>query len=251
MDNKDLKAKYDAMHQEGKTSWFDDGHRERMAILSLGEPWIGKSVIEVGCGEGDLLAMMRMAGGAPVGLDYSEAAIDTARARYPDLAVFVGDYREADLAAKFDRIVLQGVLEHLNAPWEELKWMVDNLLAPGGDIVISAPCFANLRGVCWMTLQLLFNVPMSLTDLHFLDPWDFENVIRQLGWSSADFMSIEQDWASGQKMIDDYEKRLPAALNDAGMSLEGVPRLMRWMIQLIKRREVHGAGAVQVWRIQT
>ena len=72
---------------------------------------------------------------------------------------------------------MQGVLEHLDDPFTELKWMMDNLLTEKGDVITSSPCFLNTRGIVWMTLDMLGAV-MSKTDLHYLDPWEFRGVLR-------------------------------------------------------------------------
>ena len=53
-------------------------------------------------------------------------------------------------------------------------------LKPQGQLVVTCPSFLNLRGHVWMTLQLLLDVPMSLTDLHFICPFDMERWAEEL-----------------------------------------------------------------------
>ena len=51
-----------------------------------------------------------------------------------------------------------------------------------GYLINLCPSFLNVRGHVWMTLQLLFDVPMSLSDLHFLCPFDFEEFCEGKGY---------------------------------------------------------------------
>jgi len=200
--------------------------------------------------------MMAMAGASVCGIDYSPEAIETANDRYPEIEIHCADYREQTEALKSDRLVLMGVLEHLDKPWEELKWMVDNLLTPGGDIVISAPNFTNPRGFVWMALQELLDVPMSLTDLHQLSLWDFNQFCADTGYRMMNRWSIEHSWAGGQKMLDDFQKRLPAALKEANLPTAGVYKFLRWLEKYTETYtwvagDGQGCGAVAIYRIQT
>lgn len=82
----------------------------------------GQRVIEIGCGEGDLLAALAPSAG--VGVDFSGAMVRRANARHPGLHFVQGDAHDlSDLEGEFDAIVLsdlvndvwdvQGVLEQL------------------------------------------------------------------------------------------------------------------------------------------
>jgi hypothetical protein len=133
-----------------------------------------------------------------------------------------------DLRGQYDAVVLQGVAEHLDHPFDELRWLFERLVAPRGCLITSSPSFLNPRGYVWMTLNLLFDVPMSLSDLHFLCPFDFERFADELG-SPLLVKSTDQDWGVGQRLLLDFAKRLPNALADAGMPTSGVPRLLDWL----------------------
>ena len=127
MRNRDLKQEYDKMHHEGQSAWFDSGESERQAILEMGEPWHRKTVLEIGCGEGELLDMINRAGGITTGIDYSAEAIATARERFPHLDTWCCNWNEYFTTAGRrtpDVIVMQGVLEHLDDWRESLDDMI-------------------------------------------------------------------------------------------------------------------------------
>ncbi len=230
IDNELLREVYDKMHSEGPGAWFDDGAEERETILKMGEPW-GFGTLEIGCGEGDLASMIaeRTLPDGLVAIDYSEEAIRKAKEKYREMCFFAKlNYREIIEKNRYSRLVLQGVLEHLDNPFVELKWMMDNLLADGGDVITSSPMFVNPRGFVWMALNAVGAV-MSKTDLHFLNPWDSEQFCKESGYR-LEWTSCNHSWANGKRMIEDFEKRLPLALKDGNLPLSiKVTELIAWL----------------------
>jgi len=217
MTNKELQEKYDQMHHEGQTAWFSDGEEERLAIYQMGRPWKGKTVLEIGCGEGHLASMIAAGGGHVSGIDYSDTAIEKAMQLY-DRPVFASVHYK-DYSGLYNTLIMQGVLEHLDKPFEELKWMKDNLLDPSkGTIITSSPCFINPRGYVWMVLATMLGAPMSLTDLHFLHPWQFKEFAEKENML-LHFDTCDMSWGNGPAMIEDFKKRLPLAMKDLGRKL--------------------------------
>ena len=93
----------------------------------------GSSVLEIGCGTGDLLASMRPSRG--VGVDISPEMVKIASARYPDM-----DFREMDASLEtfeetFDHIILSSLLGEL----DDIQIFLDNLKSathPGTRIIV-------------------------------------------------------------------------------------------------------------------
>ena len=175
MKNQDLKRHYDQVYRKDSKNYYTfSSYEESQNILRLLNDINGKKIIEIGCGEGNLCSMMAMAGGIITGIDYSHDAIEIAKSRHNlnNLNFVRNDYRKIN--DNFDIVIMQGTLEHLDDPFGELKWIMTNILNDKGYVITSSPSFINPRGYIWMTLQLLFDVPMSLSDLHFLCPFDFK-----------------------------------------------------------------------------
>lgn len=234
------------MHAEGQSAWFDDGALERNAIL-VETNYNGKVVLEIGCGEGELLNGIHNLGGNVFGLDYSREAIQTARKRFPQISsrLFRGNYTDHD--GKYDIVVMQGVLEHLDNPFAELKAII-NRFEPE-TVVTSSPCFLNTRGIVWMTLNMLGAV-MSLTDLHYLNPWQFEDFCAhhhyKLTTNSSDY-----GWARNTKMINDLKQRIPLALRDGNIDHDPdkLEQFMDWLTRATSHISCNH-GAVMIYRIE-
>ncbi len=71
----------------------------------------GMRVLEIGCGQGDLLAALKPAHG--VGVDLSAKMIERARERYPQLRFVCRDAHALDLGEKFDFIICADLVNEL------------------------------------------------------------------------------------------------------------------------------------------
>jgi 2-polyprenyl-3-methyl-5-hydroxy-6-metoxy-1,4-benzoquinol methylase len=95
----------------------------------------GLRVLELGCGEGDLLASLAPAKG--VGVDFSPAMVDEARRRHPDLQFITADAHDlSQLDGPFDVIVVSDLL-HDAWDVQGLLTGLQRLCHPGTRIVMN------------------------------------------------------------------------------------------------------------------
>lgn len=71
----------------------------------------GSRVLELGCGQGDLLAALKPSYG--VGVDFSKCMLDQARGRYSHLTFVEADVHGLELEEKFDVIILSDLVNDL------------------------------------------------------------------------------------------------------------------------------------------
>jgi len=72
----------------------------------------GRSVLEIGCGTGTLLARLSPRRG--MGIDFSQRMVEIAAAKFPDLIFVVADAEEFDPDETFDYVIIPDVIEHVS-----------------------------------------------------------------------------------------------------------------------------------------
>jgi SAM-dependent methyltransferase len=71
----------------------------------------GQSIIELGCGQGDLLAALKPESG--LGVDFSSQQIRRARSRHPSLQFLESDAHDLDIDRQFDVVILSDLVNDL------------------------------------------------------------------------------------------------------------------------------------------
>ena len=234
----DLKDYYDYAYSVGKSTHFLKyrGGRELSEEHVWVRDWIDKEysgsrqqMLDFGCGEANFLRVMTRFE-CRIGIDFSERALAKAREGGEGLDLRLGTEEILELFyGQMDIVTSFGTLEHTNDPeatfrrlFQCVRWNA------GGTLILSCPSFLNARGVIWMTLALLFNVPMSLSDRHYLSPAVFTSWLRGSG-RSLELHSVDHDVTEGDYFAVDMTKRLNNALRDAGMDNSKVDQLISWV----------------------
>jgi len=86
-------------------------HRELEKYLRFLIPQ-GSSVLEIGCGTGELLASLSP--GRGIGIDISPKTIDMARSKFPHLQFYVGDAEDLQIHEKFDYVLMVETIGHVD-----------------------------------------------------------------------------------------------------------------------------------------
>jgi ubiquinone/menaquinone biosynthesis C-methylase UbiE len=238
--SKGLKTLYNKVYRKGKDNFFSfsTDYVTREVINSIN--FKNKKVLEIGCGAGDTALSIAKHGGQILATDLSKEAINIAKKKkHKNLEFKAVTYDKVQ--DTFDIIVLQEVIEHMDNPLQVLR-KLKKKLKPKGKIVIACPSFMNVRGYVWMTLVKLFDVPMSLSDINFLCPFDFEEYAVKLNMKLK-WHTFNTDLGNNNKMIVDMKKRLTNALTDAKMKADA-KALLKWLEQVSKfdhKSETSGA----------
>jgi 2-polyprenyl-3-methyl-5-hydroxy-6-metoxy-1,4-benzoquinol methylase len=143
----------------------------------------GERVLDLGCGEGDLTAVLARAGARTLGVDVAEAALARARRRHPELS-FEPVPIDGPLPLEdgtFDVVWASEVIEHVA---DTARWLseVRRVLAPRGRLLVTTPNHGRLalalRGVEHYSAPLGDHLHLysarSLREL--LDEFDFTQI---------------------------------------------------------------------------
>ena len=155
--------------------------------------WRDKRVLDVGCGEGFLALRLAERGNRVTGVDILESPL------HRDV---MEDYVRCDLATQarlrlgrlerraYDAILLLDVLEHLPRP-EEVLEICRELIAPGGEVLLSVPNVANIT-VRLMLLAGRFEYAergiLDRTHLRFYTRRTFRRLLAKEGFR------VEREW---------------------------------------------------------
>ena len=134
----------------------ESGYRgDHLLVAQMVEP--GSRVLDVGCGEGDLLRLLESRGVDGRGIELSREGVNRCVAK--GLAVVQGD-ADTDLANypddAFDYVILSQTLQATRQP----RAVLENLLRIGRRAIVSFPNFGYWK----MRLQLLVGGHMPRTD---------------------------------------------------------------------------------------
>lgn len=136
----------------------------------------GLTVLELGCGHGDLLASLSPSLG--VGIDFSDQMIQKARQKHPELHFIQADIHEMPVDEKFDVIILSDLVNDL---WDVQAVMenIRRLSHPGTRVVI------NYYNNLWK-LPLSFikwrGLGADLLDQNWFSPHDVVNLLQLAGF---------------------------------------------------------------------
>ena len=120
--------------------WYSGA--QRRLVEEFVEPEPGQRILDVGCAAGHMLTYLP--GTDYVGLDLNPAYIAKAKQRHPDKRFMVADAASPEVAqlGEFDRVLLFGLLHHLNDDEaSKLFATARRLLAPGGRVISVDNCW--------------------------------------------------------------------------------------------------------------
>lgn len=257
--NTTLKRFYDRVYAKGErkhyTSLLLSGDRVPPAKENVVREisWKGKIVLDAGCGTGELPFLIAQKGAVNViGVDYSKEAIEVAKKTYalPNLEFRCEDIKK--IKGTFDVITSLGTLEHVDEPLRVLTHL-KKMLKPGGSLIITCPNWANPRGYMLMMLKHLFDAKITLADIHYFTPLEFQSWAKKLGMN-LQWKTVEQEWGHGMKCIADFKRRLPSEARNSKFPTDQahIDRFIAWLETHMVPLELetkHG-GAVGLYHLR-
>ncbi len=147
-------------------------------------------VLDVGCGPGTFLELLREQGVAGMGIDPDPMMVAHCQTRgLPAAVLYANDLPR--LAGDFDGVHIGHVVEHLSgAQFDELMRHIVQRLAPGGQLLIRTPNWANAQvhgGGFWLdhTHQRPYPAPLLTKLLEGLGMTDVRAATEPNGWNDT------------------------------------------------------------------
>jgi len=165
-----------------KTTWDASEYRRRHAFVyrssqDLVDDWLapsaGERVLDLGCGSGELTALIARSGAHVKGMDASADMIAAARTAHPHVPFEVQDAHTLQATASFDAVFSNAAL-HWMRPLDSVFGRVHGALRPGGRLVLEMGGQGNVQ----VTLDAVAHAcrELGLPDLPL--PWEFPSTAQ-------------------------------------------------------------------------
>ena len=155
-----------------------------------------RSVLDVGCGTGELVAALRGRGVSAVGMDVSEAAVAVAAERHPDGRFLVHGVEDLPWPVEegaFDAVVSFETIEHLLRPRRLLEG-ARSALAPGGHLALTTPYHGLLKNVALAVGAFDRHFAVEGDHIRFFSDRALERLLRETGFEPLERVHFGRFW---------------------------------------------------------
>ncbi len=116
------------------------------ALIELLNPVPGEHILDLGCGTGDLAALIQKKGAIVTGMDHSADMVETARKKYPHIRFDTAAAETFQYEEKFDAVFSNATLHWITEPAKTVQRIYD-VLKPGGRLVAEMGGKGNVSGI--------------------------------------------------------------------------------------------------------
>lgn len=142
-------------------------------VIEWLQPKIGETILDLGCGTGDLAHEISKSGATVLGIDSSEAMIEKARVKYPHLQFKVDDGETFRLEEKVDAVFSNSAL-HWMKQASHVIHSTKQALQPGGRFVVELGGKGNIETIVKGITEIL-NKEHNI-DASSRNPWYFPSL---------------------------------------------------------------------------
>lgn len=224
MDNKKTLSK-DVKHLYTESYFLNDatGHDEFRAFRGRFEDLIDKfrmvinridlhqsdSLLDIGCGRGEIVIYHSLNGGKATGADYSDEAILLASSKAEELkagcSFIVTSFENIDESVKYDRIIALDFIEHISSDESDTFYnKCYNLLNPGGILFIFTYPNTIRRRYGYKVIRLLSIIKMK--PLPAKEPDTVSDHYKQYHLNEQNYFTLKEKAANAgfRNVIVDY-----------------------------------------------
>jgi len=176
-----MSATWDAKQYQRRHSYvFQYGQ----AVLDLLAPQKGETILDLGCGSGQLTAAIADPGASVVGLDSSPEMLAEARAHYPAIEFRLGDAADFAVEAPVDAVFSNAVL-HWVKKAAGAAGCIARALKPGGRFVAEFGGHGNIQPVVDVIREVLGPVDL---------PWYYPSIGEYASVLEKHGLETRQAW---------------------------------------------------------
>ncbi len=151
-------------------------------LLTLLKPQAGERILDIGCGTGHLTAQIAASGAKVIGMDFSAAMIEKARAEYPALELIQADATNFSFDEPFDAVFSNATF-HWIPNVEAATQCIANALKKGGRMIIEfggKRNIANIMAALEASLREL-KIPDVSREMYYASIGEYAPVLEKYG----------------------------------------------------------------------
>jgi SAM-dependent methyltransferase len=187
-------------------------------VLDWLEPKTGESILDLGCGSGQLTSEIGAMGVAVTGVDSAPSMVAQARINYPDLTFQLADARDLPFANQFDAVFSNAVLHWVRPP-EQAVSAIAKALKPGGRFVCEFGGKGNVASI--------MSACAGLTpDWYYPSIGEYASILEACGFEVRQALLFDRPTLldPGEGAMEDWLRMFVKALDSAALH-EAVEKL--------------------------
>ncbi|MEH1864814.1 MAG: class I SAM-dependent methyltransferase [Nostoc sp.] len=153
-------------------------------LLKVLNPKPGESILDLGCGTGQLTEKIAQAGAEVTGIDRASSMIETARQNYPHLRFDVADARDFQVLKPLDAVFSNAVLHWIKEADAAIA-SIHQALKPGGRFVAEFGGKGNVQAIVtalYSALEAIAISPQALNPWYFPSIGEYATLLEQQGF---------------------------------------------------------------------
>lgn len=152
-------------------------------IVELLDPQPAETILDLGCGSGQLTNEIYGSGARVIGIDSSAEMVEAAKSNFPEIDFRVMDATELSFDFQFDAIFSNAVFHWIKNPEKAVEAMYQNL-KNGGRIVMEFGGKGNIHGIYATVKRLLAEKGYSFEDFwYFPSIGEFTALLEKKGFT--------------------------------------------------------------------
>ncbi len=159
------------------TSLYEDKHafvwQYGEDLLQLLNPQPGESILDLGCGTGQLTEKIAQAGAEVMGVDHASEMIEKARENYPHIRFDVADARNFQVDKPLDAVFSNAVLHWVKEADSAIA-SIHQSLKPGGRFVAEFGGKGNVKAIATALYRALESIGIPQAQVE--NPWYYPSI---------------------------------------------------------------------------
>ena len=191
------------------TQWDPERYESRFSfvwthgadLVDLLQPKPGETILDLGCGTGQLTNRIAESGAVVTGLDSAPAMVAQARMNYPALRFLLADGAAFTLPAPVDAVFSNAVLHWIARPAAVVE-CIRRALKPGGRFIAE---FGGRGNIAAIVDAILAEVPEALSPWYYPSLGEYATLLESNGFRVAEAYHFDRPTAlEGQRGMHDW-----------------------------------------------